>query len=303
ARAQPVNSTVRVDIDLAPAVATDDRRGGKLAGDVRRRAKDVGDRVDTEQNANALDRQADAGQHGHHGEDRSAGNAGNTEARQHRRYDERGELRRPYGYPIESGDEQTAGDEAERCAGAEERRGERKKKSRDVVGESEPRARALDERRQRGDRRARRESDGLRGQRGAGESLERNAPAPDRRRIDDDEHERERRDRHEHDVRRQRADGGEAEPRDERQHEREDAERRNDEQPLDDDEHRRGDAAQDGDDRLTLLGGNGEQTEPEEEREDDQWKHGAVDGSTHRVRRNERGDPLSGREHRRARVR
>ena len=61
--------------------ARDDRCGGELSSDVGRRAEHVGNRVDAEQNADSLDRQSDAREHGRHRDDRPAGNSRYAETR------------------------------------------------------------------------------------------------------------------------------------------------------------------------------------------------------------------------------
>ena len=129
-----------------------------------------GNRVDAEQNAEALDGKPDARQHRHHRDDRTAGNAGNAETRNDRRDDDRHELRAADRNAVQVRDEHGSRREAERRADAKRRRRQRNEEAADLLGQTEPVSRAVDQRRQRRERRPRRDRDGLRRRRGAREA-------------------------------------------------------------------------------------------------------------------------------------
>ena len=133
------------------AAARDERRRGEIARDVEHRGEEVGNRVDRDQDADALDWQPDGEEERREHDERAARDARRGEREEHRGEGDRGQLRRVQRDAVEPADEQRADGPRHRRGDLERRDSERQHESGHPLAARRGLLGALDQRRQRGD--------------------------------------------------------------------------------------------------------------------------------------------------------
>ncbi len=232
------------------------------------------------------DRQKERREH----DERAARNSRRGEREKHRREGHSRQLRRVQRNSVEPSDEQRAHRPRYRRGDLEERHGERQRESSDPIRNVEALLGALDQRRQRGDRRARAERDQLSRKRRSREASKRDPPDDHGHGIQQERHCHARH-RIRRDVQADRAGNARSKMRRERQHEREDADRRQRHDPTHEHEHRRAKRLEERRKRLARRRRNTQDRQRQENRKDDQRDHVAVRRCGDGVRWNERREP------------